>query len=60
VTKYTYYHHHNECVAKKKEENSLSIMGQCMERDVRIEESTDCLDSVIKTKDPNKTNGASK
>jgi hypothetical protein len=46
--------------SKKKEENSLSIMGQCMERDVRIEESTDCLDSVIKIKDTNKTNGASK
>jgi hypothetical protein len=31
-----------------------------MEKDVRIEESTDCLDSAVKTKDTNKTNGASK
>jgi hypothetical protein len=35
-------------------------MGQCMVKDVHIDESTNCLDSTVKTKDTNKTNGSSK
>ncbi len=31
-----------------------------MERDVHIEERPDYLDSAVKIKDPNKTNGTSK
>lgn len=45
MREYTYYYHHNDCYTE--------VMGQCLEKNVY-------LDSAVKPKDTNKTNGTTK